>query len=89
MDRRLFPVRSGRVLLWNKTLRLHCWIDLPTISTIGKVPLTQEETGNLVILVPVRFEANHIHVLRLTTECSKNKGTGKRSSLRRVTVRIS
>jgi hypothetical protein len=45
-----------------------------TSSTIGKVIAidSKKKRGDLVILVPV-FEANHIHVLRLTSECS-NKG---------------
>jgi hypothetical protein len=50
-----------------------------TISTIGKVIAidSKNKRGDLVILVPV-YEANDIHVLRLTSDCTK-KGSNSKS----------
>lgn len=43
-----------------------------TIATIGKVIAiaSKKKRGDLVILVPV-FEANHVHVLLLTSDCHR------------------
>jgi hypothetical protein len=50
-----------------------------TISTIGKVIAidSKKKRGDLVIIVPV-YEANDIHVLRLTNDCAK-KGSNLKS----------